>query len=216
MYYIKNGLKKHWLWLAYLFSAFGVLTVFGTGNATQVNTITTAIDSALYNFNLLSEESAPTLNLVIGIVLAALIALILIGGIKRIGQVTEKLVPFMAIIYILLAIGVVLINFRSIPAVFGSIFEGAFNPAAVTGGAVGSFFMSMKKGGHDRDLYTDRTGHFMQRRSGWIWRGSRCRAYHQRIHLRIWWLGIYFYCGCNVLFCILHDHWLGTLRNKMY
>ena len=109
MYYIKNGLKKHWLWLAYLFSAFGVLTVFGTGNATQVNTITTAIDSALYNFNLLSEESAPTLNLVIGIVLAALIALILIGGIKRIGQVTEKLVPFMAIIYILLAIGVVLI-----------------------------------------------------------------------------------------------------------
>ena len=94
MYYIKNGLKKHWLWLAYLFSAFGVLTVFGTGNATQVNTITTAIDSALYNFNLLSEESAPTLNLVIGIVLAALIALILIGGIKRIGQVTEKLVPF--------------------------------------------------------------------------------------------------------------------------
>ena len=62
MYYIKNGLKKHWLWLAYLFSAFGVLTVFGTGNATQVNTITTAIDSALYNFNLLSEESAPTLN----------------------------------------------------------------------------------------------------------------------------------------------------------
>ena len=114
MYYIKNGLKKHWLWLAYLFSAFGVLTVFGTGNATQVNTITTAIDSALYNFNLLSEESAPTLNLVIGIVLAALIALILIGGIKRIGQVTEKLVPFMAIIYILLAIGVVLINFRSI------------------------------------------------------------------------------------------------------
>ena len=157
MYYIKNGLKKHWLWLAYLFSAFGVLTVFGTGNATQVNTITTAIDSALYNFNLLSEESAPTLNLVIGIVLAALIALILIGGIKRIGQVTEKLVPFMAIIYILLAIGVVLINFRSIPMVFGSIFEGAFNPAAVTGGAVGSFFMSMKKG-VSRGIFSNEAG----------------------------------------------------------
>ena len=129
----------------------------GTGNATQVNTITTAIDSALYNFNLLSEESAPTLNLVIGIVLAALIALILIGGIKRIGQVTEKLVPFMAIIYILLAIGVVLINFRSIPAVFGSIFEGAFIPAAVTGGAVGSFFMSMKKG-VSRGIFSNEAG----------------------------------------------------------
>ena len=90
MYYIKNGLKKHWHWLAYLFSAFGVLTVFGTGNATQVNTITTAIDSALYNYNLISEDGAATLNLIIGIVLAGLIALILLGGIKRIGQVTES------------------------------------------------------------------------------------------------------------------------------
>ena len=54
MYYIKNGLKKQWHWLAYLFAAFGVLTVFGTGNATQVNTITTAIDSALYNYGAVS------------------------------------------------------------------------------------------------------------------------------------------------------------------
>lgn len=145
MYYIKNGLKKHWHWLAYLFSAFGVLTVFGTGNATQVNTITTAIDSALYNYNLLSEDGAATLNLVIGIVLAVLIALILLGGIKRIGQVTEKLVPFMAIMYILLAVGVVVVHIGSIPTVFSSIIRGAFDPAAVTGGAVGSFFMSMKK-----------------------------------------------------------------------
>lgn len=74
MYYIKNGLKKHWHWLAYLFSAFGVLTVFGTGNATQVNTITTAIDSALYNYNLISEDGAATLNSDYGIVLAGLIA----------------------------------------------------------------------------------------------------------------------------------------------
>ena len=157
MYYIKNGLKKHWHWLAYLFSLFGVLTVFGTGNATQVNTITTAIDSALYNYNLLPESFAPTFNLILGIILAALIALILIGGIKRIGQVTEKLVPFMAVIYILLAIGVVVINFKSIPTVFGAIFEGAFNPSAVTGGAVGSFFMSMKKG-VSRGIFSNEAG----------------------------------------------------------
>ena len=157
MYYIKNGLKKNWIWLAYLFSAVGVLTVFGTGTATQVNTITTAIDSALYNYNLLSEEAAPVFNLILGIILAVLIALILIGGIKRIGQVTEKLVPFMAIIYIILAVGVVLINFRTIPAVFGAIFEGAFNPAAVTGGAVGSFFMSMKKG-VSRGIFSNEAG----------------------------------------------------------
>ena len=146
MYYIKNGLSKHWHWLAFLFSLFGVLTVFGTGNATQVNTITTAIDSALYNYGVISEQNVSTLNLVIGIILAVLIGLILLGGIKRIGQVAEKLVPFMAVIYIILAIGVVILNYRNIPTVFASIFKGAFSPASVTGGAVGSFFMSMKKG----------------------------------------------------------------------
>ena len=157
MYYIKNGLKKHWHWLAYLFSAFGVLTVFGTGNATQVNTITTAIDSALFNYNVISEDQVSTLNLIIGIVLAILIALILLGGIKRIGQVTEKLVPFMAVMYIVLAIGVVLVNVKNVPSVFASIFEGAFNPASVTGGVVGSFFMSMKKG-VSRGIFSNEAG----------------------------------------------------------
>lgn len=157
MYYIKNGLNKKWHWLAYLFSAFGVLTVFGTGNATQVNTITTAIDTALSNYGVISEKSAGTLNLIIGIVLAGLIALILLGGIKRIGQVTEKLVPFMAVMYILLALGVVLIHFQNIPVVFASIFKGAFSPASVTGGAVGSFFMSMKKG-VSRGIFSNEAG----------------------------------------------------------
>ena len=157
MYYIKNGLGKKWLWLAYLFSVFGVMTVFGTGNATQVNTITTAIDSALYSYGILPEGSAGTLNLILGIVLAILIGLILIGGIKRIGQVTEKLVPFMAVMYIILAIGVVVVHFKSLPAVFGMIFEGAFRPSAVTGGAVGSFFMSMKKG-VSRGIFSNEAG----------------------------------------------------------
>ena len=123
-----------------------MLTVFGTGNATQVNTITTAIDSALINYGVIEAGKSGTLNLIIGIVLAALIALILLGGIKRIGRVTEKLVPFMAVVYILLALGVILLNIKNVPGVFASIFEGAFSPASVTGGAVGSFFMSMKKG----------------------------------------------------------------------
>lgn len=157
MYYIKNGLKKHWHWLAYLFSAFGVLTVFGTGNATQVNTITTAIDSALFNYNIISEDTAPTLNLIIGIVLAVLIGLILLGGVKRIGQVAEKLVPFMAVFYIILAIGVVVININHVPEVFSDIFKGAFNPASVTGGVVGSFFMSMKKG-VSRGIFSNEAG----------------------------------------------------------
>ena len=157
MYYIKNGLKKNWHWLAYLFAAFGVLTVFGTGNATQVNTITTAIDSALINYGVIEAGKSGTLNLIIGIVLAALIALILLGGIKRIGRVTEKLVPFMAVVYILLALGVILLNIKNVPGVFASIFEGAFTPASVTGGAVGSFFISMKKG-VSRGIFSNEAG----------------------------------------------------------
>ena len=157
MYYIKNGLKKHWHWLAYLFSAFGVLTVFGTGNATQVNTITTAIDSALLNYNIISENNVSVTNLVIGIALTILVGLVLLGGIKRIGQVTEKLVPFMAVFYIVLALGVVLLNINRVPGVFASIIKGAFTPASVTGGAVGSFFMSMKKG-VSRGIFSNEAG----------------------------------------------------------
>ncbi len=157
MYYIKNGLDKKWHFLAYFFAAFGVLAVFGTGNATQVNTITTAIDSALSNFNVLPADAVNLVNLIIGIALAIIIALILIGGIKRIGNVTSKLVPFMAIMYIVLALGVIIFHIKSVPAVFASIIEGAFNPASVTGGVVGSFFMSMKKG-VSRGIFSNEAG----------------------------------------------------------
>lgn len=146
MYYIKNGLKKHWHWLAFLFALFGVLTVFGTGNATQVNTITTAIDSALLNFNVIPESATKVTNLVIGIIVAILVAMILLGGVKRIGRVTERLIPFMALLYIVLAFGVIILNIDRVPGVFYSIVDGAFHPASVTGGIVGSFFLSMKKG----------------------------------------------------------------------
>lgn len=157
MYYIKNGLSKHWHWLAFLFSLFGVLTVFGTGNATQVNTIVTAIDSLMLNFNLTSSGSLSTINLVIGIVIAIGVALILIGGIRRIGKVTETLVPFMALLYIILGLGVVILNIQNVPAVFQAIFEGAFHPAAFTGGMVGTLFTSMKKG-VSRGIFSNEAG----------------------------------------------------------
>ena len=157
MYYIKNGLGKNWRWLAYLFAGFGVLTVFGTGNATQVNTITTAIDSALLNYHVISTDTVPVMNWIIGIVITFLVGLILLGGVKRIGQVTERLVPFMAVLYIVLALGVVVFHFQNIPAVFASIFEGAFHPSAVTGGVIGSFFLSMKKG-VSRGIFSNEAG----------------------------------------------------------
>ena len=157
MYYIKNGLGKRWGWLAVLYAAFGTLTVFGTGNATQVNTITSAIGSALQNFNLVSSGSISTVNLIIGIVTCLLVATVLLGGVKRIGQVTEKLVPFMAVLYIVLALGVVLMHFKAVPTVFAMIFEGAFSPRAVTGGVIGSMFTSLKKG-VSRGIFSNEAG----------------------------------------------------------
>lgn len=157
MYYIKNGLSKKWHFLAYAFALFGVITVFGTGNATQVNTIVSSINAALKDFNLVENAGSPYLNLVFGIIIAAMVAMVLLGGIKRIGSVTEKLVPFMALLYVILALGVVFINIRNVPAVFTSIFAGAFNPKAFTGGVIGSLFMSMKKG-VSRGIFSNEAG----------------------------------------------------------
>ena len=245
MYYIKNGLGKKWYWMASVYAILGSLTVLGTGNATQVNTITTSIDSALISYNVIDDAQISMVNLVIGIVIAALVAVVLLGGVKRIGTVTEKLVPFMAVFYIILAIGVVALNADKVPHVFEMIFVGAFNPSAFTGGVVGSMFMTMRRGvsrgifsneagigtgsiahacadtdepvkqGYNRDLYTDSTGYPLWRRRNPVRRGSRCGAYHFRIRNNIWKLGDDLYCNCNVLFRILNDSWMGTLRSKM-
>ena len=157
MYYIKNGLGSRWQFLAVLYSLFGVLTVFGTGNATQVNTIVTAIDSALLATGSGLNGILPTLNLIVGVVVAMMVAMVLLGGVKRIGSVTEKLVPFMALFYIVLALGVVALNYRRFPAVLASIVGGAFDPQAVTGGAIGSVFLSMQKG-VSRGIFANEAG----------------------------------------------------------
>ena len=157
MYYIQNGLGKHWQFLAVLYSLFGALTVFGTGNATQVNTIVTAIDSAVIQFVHLSDTFISNMNLIIGIFVAMIVAMVLLGGVKRIGSVSEKLVPFMAVFYIVLSIGVVVLNYRHLPYVFTSIFEGAFRPEAFTGGVIGSLFVSMKKG-VSRGIFSNEAG----------------------------------------------------------
>ena len=157
MYYIKNGLGSKWMWLAYLYAFFGVCAVFGTGNATQVNTITAAVNTALINYGLLNTDSIAGVNLIIGIFICIIVALILIGGIKRIGKVSEKLVPLMAMLYIALGVGLIVMRFDRIPAVFSTIFQGAFQPMAVTGGVVGSFFTSMQKG-VSRGIFSNEAG----------------------------------------------------------
>lgn len=157
MYYIKNGLSKKWHFLAVAYAGFCVLTVFGTGNATQVNTITTAINSALLNYDLIGASAVKTVSLIIGIVIAIVVALVLLGGIKRIGKVAERLVPVMALLYVGLALGVIVMNADKIPGVFSMIIEGAFNPAAFTGGVVGSLFVSIKRG-VSRGIFSNEAG----------------------------------------------------------
>ena len=157
MYYIKNGLSKKWHFLAVLYALFGVLTVFGTGNATQVNTIVSSIHSALHNLHIIDGTVDERANLIFGIFIAAFVAMVLLGGIQRIGQVSEKLVPFMAALYVILAIGVVILHISRVPAVLAMIFKSAFTPQAATGGIIGSMFLSMKKG-VSRGIFSNEAG----------------------------------------------------------
>ena len=146
MYYIENGLGKKWKFLGILFAIFGVFAVFGTGNATQVNTIVASIDTALISFGVMEAGSTATLNLILGIVITVLVGMILLGGIKRIGHVAERLVPIMALLYVVLGLGIIIVHIDNLPTAFSSIVKGAFNPSAVTGGVVGAAFVAVQKG----------------------------------------------------------------------
>lgn len=157
MYYMKNGLGKNFMWLALLYSALGILTVFGTGNATQVNTITAAVNSALLNYGIISEGMKSAVNLGVGILITVVVLLVLVGGIRRIGMVTERLVPFMAVLYVVLGLGVMVLNAGKVPGVFAAIVQSAFSPAAFTGGVVGSMFTSMKRG-VSRGIFSNEAG----------------------------------------------------------
>ena len=158
MYYIKNGLGKNWKWLGALFCIFGGLASFGIGNAVQVGNITDAINNAITAFVPSAAESAGTINLVLGVVLAIIVGVVLIGGIKRIGAVTEKLVPFMSVIYIVACLVVVFANITALPGVFADIFRGAFTPQGVTGGAVGVTVKLCIEWGVKRGVFSNEAG----------------------------------------------------------
>ena len=140
MYYIKNGLGKNWRWLGAIFCIFAALAAFGIGNAVQVGNITDSINTVILSFNP-SFEGQKTVNVVLGILLMVLTGIVIFGGIKRLGSVTEKLVPVMAVIYIVACLVVVIYYAKTLPAVFHDIFVGAFTPSGVTGGAVGSMML---------------------------------------------------------------------------
>ncbi len=153
MYYLEEGLKdKKGLRriakpLSVMFAIFCVLASFGIGNMAQSNSISSAMQS---NFNI------PTV--VTGVVLAIIAALVVLGGIKRIAKVTEKLVPFMAIFYIVGCLIIFVMNFRHIPYVFSSIFKSAFSFSAVAGGVGGYIIKRAVTMGFKRGVFSNEAG----------------------------------------------------------
>ena len=166
MYYIKNGLGRKWKPLAVVFSLLAALAAFGIGNMTQVNTIASSINNAIDAFGgnsaamsvMLLGQTVPVTSLVIGVVVAAVVALTLFGGVKRIGAVAEKMVPFMAAIYIVCSLCVVGSNLDVIGKIFAMIFQGAFSAEAALGGAFGITLMTTIQKGVGRGVFSNEAG----------------------------------------------------------
>mgnify|MGYP000400896057 FL=1 len=147
MYYIKNGLGEKWKWLGMLFAIFGMLAGFGIGNTIQSNSVADALSSS---FNI------P--KLATGIIIAVLVALVLLGGIKRIGEVAGKLVPIMAIFYVGGGLIILILHADKIPEAFSQIFYYAFNPSAAAGGFAGATVWMAMRFGIARGVFSNEAG----------------------------------------------------------
>jgi len=158
MYYITNGLGKNWKWLAVLFSVFAILASFGIGNLSQANSISASVHNAFVSFVPAFADNKETISLIVGIALAAICFISLLGGIKRIGKVTELLVPFMSFFYILLAIVVIAVHGENLGTAFQRIFVGAFTPRAVCGAACGIAIKEVLVWGLKRSAFSNEAG----------------------------------------------------------
>jgi AGCS family alanine or glycine:cation symporter len=147
MYYIQNGLESRWRWLAVLFSIFGALAAFGIGNTVQANTVATAVESSLH---------LPVW--VSGLAMAIFTGAVIIGGIRRLGAVAAKLVPFMAISYIAGALIIILLNVEQVPTALMTIIYHAFNGTAAAGGFAGATVLMAIHFGVARGLFSNEAG----------------------------------------------------------
>src|SRR6056297_1961429 len=147
MYYIKNGLKAHWHWLAFAFAIFGSLAGFGIANTVQSNSVSQV---------LLDEFAIPPI--VTGLVLMTLVAAVILGGIQRIARVASYLVPFMAVAYVLLSLGIILLHASAVPAALATIVESAFSPVAATGGFAGATVWAALRFGVARGIFSNEAG----------------------------------------------------------
>lgn len=151
-YYIERGMGKKWKWLAVVFAFFGVCVgLFGIGTFTQVQGVTNAVKSFFdpngqnVAFNLFGNSYSWAV-VITGLIITVCVGLVVIGGIKRIAKVSEFVVPFMAVIYVVFCLSIVIVNIYKIPSAIHTIVVGAFNPSAVTGGIVGTMIVAMQKG----------------------------------------------------------------------
>lgn len=154
MYMICNGMGKKWNFLACMYCYFGIVAALGVGNATQINTLVTSVNSILQMGGTVPSDSG---NLIMGFGFAILVAALLAGGARRIGAAAEKLVPFAAATYVIISLGVLIQCRYRIPNAFSMIVRGAFNSRAVTGGVVGSVFQSLRIG-VSRGVFTNEAG----------------------------------------------------------
>ena len=158
MYYITNGLGKSWKWLACLFAAFGALAAFGIGNMTQINTIAGTINTAISGFIPTTESQQTVIAWVVAIICALICAIVLLGGIQRLADVCSLLVPVMALIYIVAALVVIVVNISSLPGALAAIVKGAFNPSAVAGGLAGVGIKTAITKGVGRGIFSNEAG----------------------------------------------------------
>ena len=158
MYYIKNGLGKNWKWLGVIFAIFGALAAFGIGNMTQINTIASTVNTAISEFIATSESQQLIIAWVVSIICSVVCGIVLLGGIQRLADVTALLVPVMAVIYIIAALIVIIVNIGAVPAAFVAIFKGAFNPASVAGGLAGVGIKTAFTKGVGRGIFSNEAG----------------------------------------------------------
>ena len=154
MFMIQNGLPKRWHVLGTCYCLFGVVAALGVGNATQVNAVIGGIRSGA---SAMGVAMQPYWNWIIGLILCVLVAVVLLGGASKIGAIAESLIPFASIFYILLALLLIFLCRENIGRAFAEIICGAFSPEAVTGGAVGSVFISLRTGAA-RGVFTNEAG----------------------------------------------------------
>lgn len=163
-YYIEQGMGKKWKWLAKLFAFFGVCVgLFGIGTFSQVNGIASAVNNFFDPNNMHTVKVLPFLGeyswsvVIASLILAFVVAAVLIGGVKRIASVSQIVVPFMAIIYFVFAVILIICNISALPAAIKTVVVAAFTPQAITGGAVGSMFVAMQKG-VARGIFSNESG----------------------------------------------------------